>query len=108
MHWRSQNQEFFQQLTEEPHSHTKPISEIHSRGVRSRFGSSSVLLRKLLILFRNPYMRDMRSLHIEVLRQFHMQEMGLSGVMNSILENQAGLMKELSLPGKKTELRKML
>ncbi|KAG5237526.1 transducin family protein [Salix suchowensis] len=65
-------------------------------------------LEETLDSFQKSIHEDMRSLHIEVLRQFHMQEMGLSGVMNSILENQAELMKELSLPGKKTELRKML
>ncbi|KAJ6772708.1 PROTEIN NEDD1 [Salix koriyanagi] len=65
-------------------------------------------LEETLDSFQKSIHEDMRSLHIEVLRQFHMQEMGLSGVMNSILENQAELMKELSLPGKKTELRNML
>uniref|UniRef100_A0A6N2NL66 Anaphase-promoting complex subunit 4 WD40 domain-containing protein n=1 Tax=Salix viminalis TaxID=40686 RepID=A0A6N2NL66_SALVM len=84
---------------EDPHNHTKPISEIHSRGVRSRFGSSTVLL---------TLEETLESFQKSIYSFFFPLVMGLSGVMNSILENQAELMKELSLPGKKTELRKML
>lgn len=40
---------------------------------------------------------DMRNLHIEVLRQAHMQQMEYSGTLNLILENQAELMRRLEL-----------
>lgn len=38
---------------------------------------------------------DVRNLHIELLRQFHMQEMETSGVMNLVLEKLEGLTKEV-------------
>ncbi|KAI5574911.1 hypothetical protein BDE02_10G176100 [Populus trichocarpa] len=57
-------------------------------------------LEETLDSFQKSIHEDMRSLHIEILRQFHMQEMELSGVMNSILENQAELMKEIKSLGK--------
>ncbi|KAB5538760.1 hypothetical protein DKX38_016293 [Salix brachista] len=82
--------------------------QAHQRDTQQGSSFTLQLFQRTLDSFQKSIHGDMRSLHIEVLRQFHMQEMGLSGVMNSILENQAELMKELSLPGKKTELRKML
>nr|TKS16746.1 transducin family protein [Populus alba] len=57
-------------------------------------------LEETLDSFQKSIHEDMRSLHIEILRQFHMQEMEMSGVMNSILENQAELMKEIKSLGK--------
>ncbi|KAF8647363.1 hypothetical protein HU200_065399 [Digitaria exilis] len=38
---------------------------------------------------------DVRNLHIELLRQFHMQEMEMSGVLNLVLEKVEGLTKEV-------------
>ncbi|XP_062199337.1 protein NEDD1 [Phragmites australis] len=38
---------------------------------------------------------DVRNLHIEVLRQFHMQEMEMSGVLNLVLDKLEGLTKEV-------------
>ncbi|KAK3132454.1 hypothetical protein QOZ80_6AG0521880 [Eleusine coracana subsp. coracana] len=38
---------------------------------------------------------DVRNLHIELLRQFHMQEMEMSGVLNLVLEKLEGLTKEV-------------
>ncbi|KAJ6900280.1 protein NEDD1-like isoform X2 [Populus alba x Populus x berolinensis] len=57
-------------------------------------------LEETLDSFQKSIHEDMRRLHIEILRQFHMQEMEMSGVMNSILENQAELMKEIKSLGK--------
>ncbi|KAM1110616.1 hypothetical protein ACFX19_009990 [Malus domestica] len=37
---------------------------------------------------------DTRNLHIEMLRQFPMQEMEMSNVMSAMLENHAELMKQ--------------
>ncbi|KAJ4970257.1 hypothetical protein NE237_003356 [Protea cynaroides] len=52
---------------------------------------------------------DMRNLHIEILRQFHLQEMEMTSVMNSILEKQAELMKEVqSLRKENQQLRQLL
>ncbi|KAJ0045263.1 hypothetical protein Pint_06386 [Pistacia integerrima] len=52
-------------------------------------------LEETLDSFQKSIHEDMRNLHIEILRQFHMQEMETSSVMSSILENQAELMKEI-------------
>ncbi|CAN4105382.1 unnamed protein product [Withania somnifera] len=52
---------------------------------------------------------DMRNLHLDILRQFHMQEMETSSVMKLILENQAELMKEVQLLRRETQqLRQLL
>ncbi|CAH9097588.1 unnamed protein product [Cuscuta europaea] len=45
----------------------------------------------------------MRDIHIEILRQFHMHEVEVSGVMNTILENQAEIMRELRLLREETQ-----
>ncbi|VVB13391.1 unnamed protein product [Arabis nemorensis] len=59
--------------------------------------------------FQNSIHDDMRNLHIEILRQFHMHEMEMSKVLSSILENQAEQMKELkSLRKENQELRQRL
>ncbi|CAH8350002.1 unnamed protein product [Eruca vesicaria subsp. sativa] len=53
--------------------------------------------------FQNSIHDDMRNLHIEILRQFHMHEMEMSKVLSSVLENQAELMKELQLLRKENQ-----
>ncbi|KAI3778257.1 hypothetical protein L2E82_07427 [Cichorium intybus] len=59
--------------------------------------------------FQKSIHEDVRNLHIEVLRQFHMQEMQMSNAMSAILENQAELMKEIQLLRKENqELRQLL
>jgi protein NEDD1 len=59
--------------------------------------------------FQNSIHDDVRNLHIEILRQFHMHEMEMSKVLSSILENQAEQMKELKLLRKENqELRQRL
>lgn len=66
-------------------------------------------LEETLDSFQKSIHEDMRNLHIEILRQFHMQEMEMSKVMSSILENQAELMKEIkSLRKENQQLRQML
>ncbi|KAA8532743.1 hypothetical protein F0562_032776 [Nyssa sinensis] len=66
-------------------------------------------LEETLGSFQKSIHEDMRNLHIEILRQFHMQEMEMSGVMSSILENQAELMKEVESLRKETQqLRQLL
>ncbi|KFK24993.1 hypothetical protein AALP_AA8G052500 [Arabis alpina] len=66
-------------------------------------------LEGTLDTFQNSIHDDMRNLHIEILRQFHMHEMEMSKVLSSILENQAEQMKELkSLRKENQELRQRL
>ncbi|KAI7735086.1 hypothetical protein M8C21_004955 [Ambrosia artemisiifolia] len=79
-------------------------------------GSSSFSLQlfqgtldEALASFQKSIHEDVRNLHIEVLRQFHMQEVQMSNAMNSILETQAELMKEIKLLRKENqELRQLL
>ncbi|PSS33349.1 hypothetical protein CEY00_Acc03737 [Actinidia chinensis var. chinensis] len=66
-------------------------------------------LEETLSSFQKSIHEDMRNLHIEILRQFHMQEMEMSSVMSSILENQSELMKEVQSLRKETQhLRQLL
>ncbi|XP_008777699.1 protein NEDD1 [Phoenix dactylifera] len=52
---------------------------------------------------------DVRNLHIELLRQFHMQETAMVGLLTSILEKQDELMKEVqSLRRENQQLRQLL
>ncbi|WOG93970.1 hypothetical protein DCAR_0313260 [Daucus carota subsp. sativus] len=88
----------------------KPIPQSESQQ-----GSSFTLqlfqrtLEETLASFQKSIHEDMRNLHIEIIRQFHMQEMETSSVMNSILENQAELMKEVQSLRKETQqLRNLL
>ncbi|KAG0465965.1 hypothetical protein HPP92_020129 [Vanilla planifolia] len=39
---------------------------------------------------------DVKNLHIDLLRQFHMQEMVMSNLVNSVLEKQDELIKEIN------------
>ncbi|XP_073144660.1 protein NEDD1 isoform X1 [Henckelia pumila] len=61
-------------------------------------------LEETFASFQKSIHEDMRNLHIEILRQFHMQEMETSRAMNSILENQAEIMKELQSLRKETQM----
>ncbi|ONI24452.1 hypothetical protein PRUPE_2G241200 [Prunus persica] len=66
-------------------------------------------LEETLDSFQKSIHEDMRNLHIEILRQFHMQEMETSNVMSAILENQAELMREVkSLRKENQQLRQLL
>ncbi|KAE9596163.1 hypothetical protein Lal_00030916 [Lupinus albus] len=66
-------------------------------------------LEETLDSFQKSIHEDMRNLHIEILRQFHLQEMEMSTVMKSILENQAELLNEVkSLRKENQQLRQML
>nr|KYP40430.1 Protein NEDD1 [Cajanus cajan] len=66
-------------------------------------------LEESLDSFQKSIHEDMRNLHIEILRQFHMQQTEFSSVMNSFMENQAELMKEvMSLRKENQQLRQML
>lgn len=59
--------------------------------------------------FQKSIHEDVRNLHIEILRQFHMQEMEMSSALNSILDNQTALMKEVQALRKENErLRQLL
>ncbi|WVZ75189.1 hypothetical protein U9M48_023271 [Paspalum notatum var. saurae] len=52
---------------------------------------------------------DVRNLHIELLRQFHMQEMEMSGVLNLVAEKVEGLTKEVQqLRKENQQLRQQL
>ncbi|KAK4776663.1 hypothetical protein SAY86_005351 [Trapa natans] len=66
-------------------------------------------LEETLNSFQKSIHGDMRNLHIEILRQFHMQELEMSKVLSSILENQAELMKEVKYLRKENQqLRQLL
>ncbi|CAL0317662.1 unnamed protein product [Lupinus luteus] len=66
-------------------------------------------LEETLHSFQKSIHEDMRNLHIEILRQFHLQEMEMSTAMKSILENQAELINEVkSLRKENQQLRQML
>ncbi|KAK6135887.1 hypothetical protein DH2020_030374 [Rehmannia glutinosa] len=66
-------------------------------------------LEETLASFQKSIHDDMRNLHLEILRQFHMQETEMSSVMGLVLENQAEIMKELqSLRRETQQLRQML
>ncbi|XP_048446474.1 protein NEDD1 isoform X1 [Pyrus x bretschneideri] len=66
-------------------------------------------LEETLDSFQKSIHEDMRNLHIEILRQFHMQETEMSNVMTAMLENQAELMKEVkSLRKENQQLRQLL
>ncbi|XVF83774.1 hypothetical protein PTKIN_Ptkin16aG0519700 [Pterospermum kingtungense] len=66
-------------------------------------------LEETLDSFQKSIHGDMRNLHIEILRQFHMLEMEMSRVMSCILENQAELMEEVkSLRKENQQLRQLL
>ncbi|KAL8218135.1 hypothetical protein R6Q57_021508 [Mikania cordata] len=91
-------------------------SPLHPNSQQQQQGSSSFSLQlfqgtldEALASFQKSIHEDIRNLHIEVLRQFHMQEMQMSNAINSILETQAELMKEIkSLRKENRELRQML
>ncbi|XP_020103310.1 protein NEDD1 isoform X2 [Ananas comosus] len=52
---------------------------------------------------------DVRNLHIELLRQFHMQEMEMSSLLAAVLEKQDALMKEVQMLRKENQqLRQLL
>ncbi|XP_050385518.1 protein NEDD1 [Argentina anserina] len=66
-------------------------------------------LEETLDSFQKSVHEDMRNLHIEILRQFHMQETDMSMVMSKILANQAELMEEVkSLRKENQQLRQLL
>ncbi|KAE8675461.1 Transducin/WD40 repeat-like superfamily protein isoform 2 [Hibiscus syriacus] len=66
-------------------------------------------LEETLDSFQKSIHGDMRNLHIEILRQFHMQETEMSRVMSSIRQNQAELMEEVkSLRKENQQLRQLL
>ncbi|CAK7325763.1 unnamed protein product [Dovyalis caffra] len=92
--------------TIQPHKTLQPDTQQGSSFTLQLFQRT---LEETLDSFQKSIHEDMRNLHIEILRQFHMQEMELSGMMNSILENQAELMKEIkSLKKENQELRQLL
>ncbi|KAK2637411.1 hypothetical protein Ddye_032203 [Dipteronia dyeriana] len=91
---------------------SQPIKATH---LDSQQGSTFTLqlfqrtLEETLDSFQKSIHEDMRNLHIEILRQFHMQEMETTSVMNTVLENQAELMKEIkSLKKENQQLRQLL
>ncbi|KAG8380755.1 hypothetical protein BUALT_Bualt06G0049000 [Buddleja alternifolia] len=66
-------------------------------------------LEETLGSFQKSIHEEMRNLHIEILRQFDMQEREMSSVMGSILENQREIMKELqSLRVETQQIRRSL
>lgn len=66
-------------------------------------------LDEMLGSFQKSIHEDVRNLHIEILRQFHMQEMEMSSAIKTILDNQAALLKEVRALKKENEqLRQLL
>ncbi|KAJ3693201.1 hypothetical protein LUZ60_008681 [Juncus effusus] len=51
---------------------------------------------------------DVRNLHIELLRQFHLQEMEMASMFNTMMERQEMLMKEVQLLRKENQQLKQL
>nr|CAD1839338.1 unnamed protein product [Ananas comosus var. bracteatus] len=51
---------------------------------------------------------DVRNLHIELLRQFHMQEMEMSSLLAAVLEKQDALMKEVQMLRKENQQLRLL
>ncbi|KAH0457621.1 hypothetical protein IEQ34_012936 [Dendrobium chrysotoxum] len=52
---------------------------------------------------------DVKNLHIDLLRQFHLQEMAMSNLLNSVLEKQDELIKEIqTLRRENQQLRQLL
>ncbi|KAJ6902184.1 hypothetical protein NC651_019841 [Populus alba x Populus x berolinensis] len=90
----------------QPHKALQPDTQQGSSFTLQLFQRT---LEETLDSFQKSIHEDMRNLHIEILRQFHMQEMEFSSVMSSILENQADLMKEIkTLRKENQELRQLL
>ncbi|KAK6944257.1 WD40 repeat [Dillenia turbinata] len=66
-------------------------------------------LEETLGSFQKSMHGDMRNLHIEILRQFHIQEMDVSGALSLVLQNQAELLKEIqNLRKENQQLRQFL
>ncbi|KAL2921969.1 Protein NEDD1 [Bienertia sinuspersici] len=66
-------------------------------------------LQETLSSFQKSIHEDVRNLHIEILRQFHMQEMEVSGFMNSVQDKLTSLTEEIQDLKKENErLRQLL
>ncbi|XVE69269.1 hypothetical protein DITRI_Ditri09bG0138600 [Diplodiscus trichospermus] len=92
--------------TPQPHKASQPDPQQGSNFTLQLFQRT---LEETLDSFQKSIHGDMRNLHIEILRQFHMQEMEMSRVMSSILENQAELLEEVkSLRKENQQLRQLL
>lgn len=66
-------------------------------------------LEESLDSFQKSSHEDVRNLHIEIIRQSHMQSMETSSMLTTILENQAELMKEVkSLRQEIQQIRQLL
>eukprot|EP00262_Sarcandra_glabra_P018678 TRINITY_DN6792_c0_g1_i1.p1 TRINITY_DN6792_c0_g1~~TRINITY_DN6792_c0_g1_i1.p1 ORF type:complete len:378 (+),score=54.70 TRINITY_DN6792_c0_g1_i1:171-1136(+) len=66
-------------------------------------------LEETLTSVQKSIHEDVRNLHIELLRQFHIHETEMSTLLNSVLEKQAELMKEVqSLRKENQQLRQLL
>ncbi|XP_071732793.1 protein NEDD1-like isoform X2 [Rutidosis leptorrhynchoides] len=89
--------------------HKTPLQPNSEQGSSFSLQLFQGTLDEALGSFQKSIHEDVRNLHIEVLRQFHMQEMQMSNAMSSILETQAELMKEVkSLRKENQELRQLL
>ncbi|GMI90294.1 NEURAL PRECURSOR CELL EXPRESSED, DEVELOPMENTALLY DOWN-REGULATED GENE 1 [Hibiscus trionum] len=92
--------------TQQPHEALQPDPQQGSNFTLQLFQRA---LEETLDSFQKSIHGDMRNLHIEILRQFHMQEMEMTRVMSSILQNQAELMEEVkSLRKENQQLRQLL
>ncbi|XP_071732797.1 protein NEDD1-like isoform X3 [Rutidosis leptorrhynchoides] len=90
-------------------SHKTPLQPNSQQGSSFSLQLFQGTLDEALGSFQKSIHEDVKNLHIEVLRQFHMQEMQMSNAMSSILETQAELMKEVKLLRKENqELRQLL
>ncbi|XP_039024760.1 protein NEDD1-like [Hibiscus syriacus] len=90
----------------QPHNALQPDPQQGSNFTLQLFQHT---LEETLDSFQKSIHGDLRNLHIEILRQFHMQEMEMSRVMSSILQNQAELMEEVkSLRKENQQLRQLL
>ncbi|KAF9597041.1 hypothetical protein IFM89_015196 [Coptis chinensis] len=93
-----------------PQSQTGPLQSDLQRGTSS-FELQLVqrTVEETLASVQKSIHDDTRNVHIELLRQFHIQEMEISSFMNSVLEKLAEVMKEVqSLRKENQELRQKL
>ncbi|KAK8963057.1 hypothetical protein KSP40_PGU005792 [Platanthera guangdongensis] len=73
------------------------------------FSASSAHLEETLGSLHKSIHDDVKNLHIDLLRQFHMQEVAMSNLLSSVLEKQDELIKEVqTLRRENQQLRQLL
>lgn len=90
-----------------PHTSDQPVDQQASSSFSLQLVQRT--LEETLGSVQNAIHEDVKNLHIELLRQFHMQEMEMSRQMTSVLERQDELLKEVqALRRENQQLRQLL